>query len=105
MHTLMHNIRHAYLGMTGSADGPAPNGDGTSADAGMAKYHVLMGRLIFKNIRLCFYIFNIYYYIPVHKVSHLGSFIDTNTWIACSVFHCQKLPVCDGACNKYMHLS
>ena len=36
--------------MTGSVDGPAPNGNGTSADAGMAKYHVLMGQLILENI-------------------------------------------------------
>ena len=44
----MHNVthRHAYLGMTGSADGSASNGDGIFAYAGMAKYLILMGRLI-----------------------------------------------------------
>ena len=46
----MCSIRHAALGMTGSADGLAPNGDRTSADAGMAKYFALMGGLILEII-------------------------------------------------------
>ena len=33
-------------GRTGSADGPAPNSDGTSADAVIAMQQVLVGRLI-----------------------------------------------------------
>lgn len=36
--------------MIGSADGPAQNGDGTSADAGMTKYRVLMSRHLQENI-------------------------------------------------------
>ena len=37
-------VRHAHLGKTGSADGPAPDGNGPTADAVMAKYDVLMIR-------------------------------------------------------------
>ena len=36
--------------MAGSADGLAQNGDRTSADAGMTKYHAMMGGLILENI-------------------------------------------------------
>ena len=32
--------------MTGSVDGSALDGDGTSTDAGMAKYYIMMGLLI-----------------------------------------------------------
>ena len=49
----MRNIilRHAYMGMTGYADGSVPNCAGTSADAGMAKKHVLKGKLLLENIQ------------------------------------------------------
>ena len=33
---------YAYLGRTGSADDPAPKGNGTSADAGMVKYQAII---------------------------------------------------------------
>ena len=47
----MGNIKAYNTIRTGFADGPALNGDRTfAAEAGIGKYHVMMGRHILKNI-------------------------------------------------------
>ena len=45
-----HIGRHLGGKEAGDADGPEPNGDGTSADAAITKFHILMGQLKSMNI-------------------------------------------------------